>query len=607
MTPETIRDLVKCIEEEVMFLPAIQRKFVWGKYQISQFFDSIMKNYPIGTFLFWYLDKEKANSKDDIFYHFLQRYNEREPYNKVKTGAFLKDEIIGVLDGQQRISSLYIGLQGIYQEKLKYAWSSNSQAYPETMLFLDLLNLPYSKDEKGEIIVDEDEDFDFSFLTAKKSKDISKKSEQGKKVNCYWFKVGEVLKWSRDPSVHTICDSLIQECEDEDQKNLLEKNKDYVIHALTILHKRIVEQPLINSFPIKKDELDDILKIFVRVNSGGTVLSKTDLLFSTIIATWEQGRDEIENFIKDINEIGNGFRFDNDFIMRCCLVLTDLDVLFKVRSFRSHNVIKIKNAWLDIHGAITKTVQLISDFGFNGKLLTSQNSIIIIAYYILKGGNLNNTTKKEIHKYLLHSLLKNVYGGQGDQVIKNFRNTLRIAHKSSKDTEKFKLRNRKFSFSQMTQAKLPSNKSLDITIKDIEEFMTYRKGPDSFFVLSLLYSTLRYRDRLFHQDHIHPDSGFTYIKLANSKIPEKKWNDWRWKRERVPNLQLMDGTQNESKNKTPYQEWLLKEYPDESERKRILNDNYIPKKCSLEFKDFEDFYKKRETLLIDNIKKVLKI
>ena len=53
-------------------------------------------------------------AKNYVFYEFLKEYDERNPYNRRKTGAFLHEEITGVLDGQQRLSSMYIALMGTH-------------------------------------------------------------------------------------------------------------------------------------------------------------------------------------------------------------------------------------------------------------------------------------------------------------------------------------------------------------------------------------------------------------------------------------------------------------------------------------------------------------
>ena len=50
---ETISDVISRIDSNQLFLPALQRKFVWKTEQIEGLFDSMMQGYPIGTFLFW--------------------------------------------------------------------------------------------------------------------------------------------------------------------------------------------------------------------------------------------------------------------------------------------------------------------------------------------------------------------------------------------------------------------------------------------------------------------------------------------------------------------------------------------------------------------------
>ena len=104
---------IKAVMHEIdcnkLFLPALQRRFVWSKDQIQSLFDSIMRGYPIGTFLFWKLEgKEKA--EEYVFYEFLKHFDARLPFNRKKEPPFLHSPIVGVLDGQQRLSSIFIGL-----------------------------------------------------------------------------------------------------------------------------------------------------------------------------------------------------------------------------------------------------------------------------------------------------------------------------------------------------------------------------------------------------------------------------------------------------------------------------------------------------------------
>ena len=603
---KSIKEVVKEIEFEKAFLPAIQRKFVWPRIKIENLFDSLMRNYPIGSFLFWELNANKAY--EYVFYSFLKDYDERTPNNIRKKGNFLHPEIIGVLDGQQRLSSMYLGLQGSHRERLKHHRASSHHAYPENFLFLNLLSLPYFESD-GSIDIEQEKDFEFKFLTIPQSIKTSYKNEDGQNRPCLWFKVGDIIRWNEDPEIDDIFDGFEKNSTSDIQKNAIIENKRFIKKALRDLHKRICQEELINYFKVTKDDLDDILQIFIRVNSGGTILSKTDLLFSTIVATWEDGRDEIEAFLRELNGKGDGFWFNNDFLMRCCLVLSDLPVLFKVNSFKSENVQLIKDNWENIKTALNKTVDLIAAYGFNGSVLTSQNAIIIIAYHYMKGGNNTEYSKQGMRKYLLHSSLKNVYGGQGDQVIASFRNALRKVEKEGSKT--FILKNVNFPVEVFMDLKLPASKSLKISSEDIEEFMQYKKGANAFFVLSLLYPNLRYNEIHFHQDHIHPDSRFSDAKLKDAGIDQGKWWSWQQIKDTMPNLQLMEGRQNESKNAKPFVEWL--DGADGNRKKNVADkdkfclDNYIPASTELSISNFEDFHQKRKTLLVDEIHSILNI
>jgi len=288
---KSILQVVKEIESSKVYLPALQRKFVWGKPQIELLFDSLMRNFPIGTFLFWNLDREVANNY--VFYEILKEYDQRNPYNKRKDGSFLNPEIIGVLDGQQRLSSMYIGLQGTHTEKAPYMRWADDNAYRKSRLYLNILSLPYRITEENTIEIIEEQNFEFRFLTEDESQSwIFRRTKQideddNEKIiedYMYWFKVGEVLSWKTDPEFDIIIDEFIAKCKNENQKKHINEKRRLIKRALETLYKRISSEQLINYFEIDKKDLEDILKIFIRVNSGGTQLTKTDLLFSTIVA-----------------------------------------------------------------------------------------------------------------------------------------------------------------------------------------------------------------------------------------------------------------------------------------------------------------------------------
>lgn len=600
---KSILEVLEDIRSNKTYLPAIQRRFVWPRWKIEKLFDSIMRNYPIGSFLFWQLKDEKAN--DYVFYEFLKNYDERHPYNQRFTGSFGSGiDIVGVLDGQQRLSALYLGLQGTHKQKLKNFKRKSDHAYPETSLYLNLLSLPISNVE-GKMILDREKDYEFRFLTSHQSQQTLRKIKDTIEY-CYWFKVNGALRWTEDHDFDSEFESLCERIVNEDQKLAFLASKKEIRKTLSDLHKRLNED-LINYYNIKSDDLEDILEIFVRVNSQGMVLSKSDLMFSTIVATWPDGRDQIEDFLKEINIKGEGFSFHTDFLMRSCLVLTDLNVLFKVNSFKADNVLNIMGNWEAIKMAIRKTVDLLVKWGLSKETLTSQNAVILISYHFFKGGNSTQESEQGLYRYLMYSLLQNVYGGQGDQVIDGFRNVLRKENVHSK----FELVSLTFPFDEIRQAKLPANKTLDIRSKDIDNYLSHRKGPQSFFVLSILYPNLRFAEVFFHQDHIHPSSKFNGKNLSKIGLTEEEQNQWKSTKDCVPNLQLLEGRINASKNDTPFEEWLNgtnnEGPPNVADKQKFLSDNYIDDALDLSFASYMAMFTKRREKLSEELHRILQV
>ncbi|RUT30488.1 DUF262 domain-containing protein [Paenibacillus zeisoli] len=569
-TATAINEVVRQIGNNEIYLPAIQRKFVWTYEQIEKLFDSIMLGYPIGTFLFWKVEKSKTN--DYIFYKFIQDYHERDRYhNDMAPKPEMKEWIIGVLDGQQRLSSLYLALQGSYAYKKPKARWDNDDAFPKRQLYLNVLYKNKPRDEDANT-------YEFKFLTEAESK-LNDSTH-------FWLAVKESLNWNDANGYIKFAN----------KNNLL--SSTIAIENLTLLWQRITQDKVINYFEVKAQELDDVLDIFTRVNSGGTVLSKSDLLFSTIVASWEQAREEIEQLLKQINNKGDKFDFDNDFIMRACLFLTDSPVLFNVKNFKRENVQKVKDNWEGIKNAIKRTIELLVEFGFSQESLTSKNAIIPISYYIFKGGKLENEDKKNIKHYLITSLLKFIYGGKGDQVLEAIRSGMRVI-----DSGTYKLKSENFPLTALRLMKLPGEKSLQFTVDDIENLFDYKKGAYTFMVLSLLYPHLKLGQIKFHQDHLHPASSFTQTKLKQLKKPESSWRKWIEKKDTIPNLQLLEGLENETKNKSQFKDWVEKEVTTNPNYKSL---NYIPN-VSLELDNFEQFYESRKQMIISKLKEIMDI
>ena len=373
--PITIKEAINSISDQEFILPAIQREFVWNTRQIEMLFDSIMRDYPISTFLFWHV---KAEHLDRFkFYRFLPYFHQRDKRHNDPAELTLTKDRRAVLDGQQRLTSLYLGLKGSYAYKLnRYNWKSD-HAFPKRHLYINLL----SPAQDNEML------YDFRFLSDKELNHF--KANYANKY--HWFKVGDILSYS----------GIIQLMNYITKNSLADSSKysseqiDFSAITLSSLYEKFNDKELINFYLEKSEELDKVLHIFIRVNSGGTKLSYSDLLLSIATAQWKEkdAREVIHKFVDSVNSIDPGFNINKDLVLKSCLVLADLDVKFKVDNFSSENMKVIENQWDSISSAINLTFQLIASFGFNSKTLTAYNAIIPIAYFIKK----NNIGEEILH------------------------------------------------------------------------------------------------------------------------------------------------------------------------------------------------------------------
>ena len=107
-----IISLVEQVKNEDIVLPAIQRDFVWSEAKIEKLFDSIMRGYPIGILLLWktYNDIQYRRFEKDYRSEALFTFHDNRQKRRLKL----------VLDGQQRLQSLYIALLGTHEGKYFY-------------------------------------------------------------------------------------------------------------------------------------------------------------------------------------------------------------------------------------------------------------------------------------------------------------------------------------------------------------------------------------------------------------------------------------------------------------------------------------------------------
>ncbi|MFZ2421433.1 MAG: DUF262 domain-containing protein [Anaerolineae bacterium] len=570
-TPVTVQQAVNSIHSREYVLPAIQREFVWKPEQIIKLFDSLLTGYPIGSFLFW--EVQSKNKRNFQFYDFIQHYHERDMKHNPKAGLAGDSNVTAILDGQQRLTALYLGLRGTYSDRRRYGRWDSDDAFPPKQLYLNLTEP--SKDFELT--------YDLSFRTDK--------ADHVKENGVDYIRVGKVLDFT---DLGDVFDFLREH-------NLL--GPQHPQRALTALLFAVNTRPVINYYIESSQDLDKVLTIFIRVNSAGTVLSYSDLLLSIATAEWKSldARDEIQRLVDEINRIGRGFAFHKDFVLKNCLMLTDLETRFATANFSSENMAVIEEKWPQISQAIRITARLLHGFGFSAPTLPSINAVIPIVYYVYKRGNPANIVdasgfkadRDRIRRWLNIALLKRTFTGQPDSILRAVRDVLKADHAdgfpSDKIAEALRLKPRSMQFGE---------DEVEAILDD-----TYSSGY-AFSILALLYPWLDFRNQ-FHMDHIHPKSHFTRSQLTRRGITDLQTiADFQEKYDRIPNLQLLQGMPNIEKSNKSFAEWLDEQFPLEDERRAYMQQHYIPD-VNPSLTSFGDFYEARRELMRQRLRGIV--
>jgi len=554
---KSVRDAIDEIGR-TYFLPAIQREFVWDTGRVEKLFDSIMGDYPIGSFLFWKVREE--NKKDWVTYEFIRNFNGENPHNIEAPLSGVNRDIYLILDGQQRLTALHIGLKGSYRH-FYYRWRKEE-------LFLNLLK-PLGRNEENP------EELEYQF----KFRESSEPSDPNLEL---WYKVGRILDFMDSEDAKSDIETELTELKPYQQDNAKK--------LIGRLHARIHTYKFINYYEEKSQDYDKVVESFIRANTGGKPLEYSDILLSTATAKWNNlnAREVIHNFTDEINKIGNGYSFGKDFILKGCLYLTEgLPIQYKVRNFTKTNLEKIEANWNNITQSIEDTIRLINKFGMDNKNITASMALLPIAYYLnkLKSRNYINSSnaehvqnQKSIMKWLTIALLNNSFGGSSDTTLNNLRDVLA----GIEDFTNFP--------SDELNAKLSISNSF--SPEDIERLLlTNYKTKYSYLILSLLYPDRDWKDSKYHEDHIFPKSLFTTAKLKSRGYDEATISEYQKYYNTVLNLELLTDSENLKKSDAEFSTWI-------STRDSNFKDrHHIPIMESYEVDDFISFIDLRKDIL----------
>lgn len=577
-TPLTIEDMLRSIHEHKYLMPAIQREFVWNSDQIVRLVDSLMRGYPIGTFLLWKVEPKTA--KDYLFYNFLTDYNElSEPFAK-KATLPAGSSTIAVLDGQQRLTALNVALYGSFAKKTKHKRSGRTDSYPKKKLYLNLVDAP-ADEELGT-------KYDLRFLT-------EDDASRGKDPIDKWFLLNKVL--------------FLDDAGPAMLKELTERGIsgspgfDVAYRRLNELYQAVRGVRQMNYFLVEDQDSDKVLDMFVRVNSGGTPLSHSDLLLSMATNQWREhdAREEIRSLVKELNE-GSGaqFRFSKDDVLKAALTIVDAPIGFRLSSFTRANMESIENSWTSIRAALIRSVALLRDFGYSGPNLTA-SVIIPIAYYLHKRSVTDSyldsiaeaEDRKKIRRWVTRSMLKKGIWGTGlDTMLGRIRSVLR------ENTEP------RFPLEAIEAAMKSEGKSLVFDESEIDELLKRKYGDSrSFSTLAILYPHVDLSKQL-HVDHIFPRSRFAEKALKNSGYSSGQVIAYMERFNELPNLQLMSGTGNVEKQAELPDSWIPRAYPDLADRDAYLRNNDLDA-LPLAMDDFLEFFESRKLKMRSRLLEVL--
>jgi hypothetical protein len=365
------------------WLPNIQRPFVWSEEQIGRLFDSVMRQYPIGTMLAW-------KTKEPIKHRrFIDVYHRGLNLTDFYVPETTKSKLL-VLDGQQRLQSLFIGLKGSYEGK---------------ELYFDILS--------GAPVAPEDIRYRFAFL---------------EKEEAHWpWVLFKQIVWDKVKLDGEIGDELqaaamaplsVEEHR-QVQRNVGRARWEFVTDDnVTYQELDSIEEP-------EAYRLDDVVEIFIRANSGGTKLGKSDLLFSLLAASWEESEGEMEALLEDLNK--NDFEFDRDFVLKSCLTMLDKGARYEVRKFRDTET---KRAIVEQWAVLSQAIRGVRDWMVThtyirtGKAMPSYLALIPLIYYRFRFPA-KFEANKDLQDYLLRALVTGAFSGSPDnlidKVVKNIR------------------------------------------------------------------------------------------------------------------------------------------------------------------------------------------
>ena len=352
-----INQILDKIDEHQLYVPAFQREYVWKRKHVKSLMSSLINEYPTGTILSWETSRPpelKGKSK----YH--------ETQGAVKL----------ILDGQQRITSLYMILKG---EIPPY--------YTEKEIIQDTRNLHVNV-----------ETLELEYY-------IKQKMEN----NPLWVNLTDIFK--KEIKAHQLVKDLQVKLGDD--KNIEDERIDLIHENFNKIESIKDRDFLEQSIPIKAT-IREAIDIFYVVNASGVNLTEAELALAQISGYWPDARKLIKNKLFELSE--KGFVFNLDFFVYALLgVIHNIGSdMHKLHSEDNLNTIKVAWEKLDTH-ILDYVCNLMQSRAFvdHTKEINSVYALIpIIVYAYNNDGKISEEKIKKAIKWFYYSQIRNRYISQ---------------------------------------------------------------------------------------------------------------------------------------------------------------------------------------------------
>lgn len=578
---KSIRETIDEMRDGDLVLPAMQRNYVWKESQIIDLFDSLMKQYPIGAFLYW-----RVEGPDLHDYAFNKFIGAVDLIDELPRGEYVMpkgSKLTAVLDGQQRLTSIMIGLAGSYRSKVK-ATRKVDGVIPRRQLYLNVLhNVVDAKNDK----------YDFRFLSEPEAEQVD--------AEHYWVKVSDVFERNIDRA-HSF--SYVAGLGISRDIEVVQT----AVNVLNALCDVIFDDDGVSFYTAINKDLAEAVEIFERINNNGQSLSGTDLMLSMASAVNKQDMqkriDEAMKQIENATLTETGFKADRSFILTACLMATEQqNVSTTYRDNYKQCVIQeVDRAWDQIIEAICNAAVYIQRLGFDGRKLGKSFMQPIVYYFYKIGPNVDpnrhfdstnpncRQDRASITQWLLRAQINQIFAYGVPGTLKSIRDTMRNALDA--------MPSKAFPLQALMAA--GAGTSLNVSKANIDDILTWKYGDQKVF--PLLTVILEHDCQAnYDVDHMWPQAKMASeakIKKAAGSfcLTQAQIDFYKGHYNLLPNLQLLRKSPNAEKNDSYYNVWLDEKYPEQGERDSYRKANCVPD-ISYDFSNFEDFYVKRRDLL----------